>query len=48
VKKIGENNQKVGNTSRTISQALTFGPKHDKIWARWASNILLENMLEKV
>jgi hypothetical protein len=26
----------------------TFGPKHDKIQARWALNILSKNLLEKV
>jgi hypothetical protein len=25
-----------------------FGPKHDKIWAWWASDIPLENMLKRV
>jgi hypothetical protein len=48
VKKIGEDNEKARKTSRVISQVLAPGPKHDKIWAGWASNVMLENMLKKV
>jgi hypothetical protein len=33
VEKIGEYNQKVGNTSQTISHVLALERKHDKIWA---------------
>jgi len=42
VKKIGENNQMVGKINQIISQMPTFGPKHDKIQAQWALNILSE------
>jgi hypothetical protein len=48
VKKNGEDNQKVGETNWTVNQAPTLRPKHDKIWAQWVLDILLENMLEKV
>jgi len=48
VQKIREDNQKVGKTSRAINQVLAPRPKHNKIQARWASNVLLENMLERV
>ncbi len=34
VQKNKEDNQKVGKIGRTINQAPTLGPKHDKIWAR--------------
>jgi len=33
VKKIGEDNWKVGTISQFISQMLALGLKHDKIWA---------------
>ncbi len=42
VKKIGENNQMVGKINQIISQTPTLGPKHDKIQAQWALNILSE------
>jgi hypothetical protein len=48
VEKIGENNWKVGKTGWTVSQMLAYGPKHDKIRARWALDISLESMLERV
>jgi hypothetical protein len=48
VQKIREDNQKVGKTSRVISQVLALRPKHNKIRARWASNVMLESMLERV
>ncbi len=48
VRKIGEDNQKVGKTGQVISQTPTLRIKHDKIWAWWASNVSLESMLEKV
>jgi hypothetical protein len=31
MKKIGENNQKVGKISRIVSQTFALEPKHDKI-----------------
>jgi len=45
---IGEDNWKVGKIGRTISQAPTPRPEHDKIQAWWASSILSKNMLKKV
>jgi hypothetical protein len=48
VEKTKENNRKVRKTNRTINQTFTPKPKHDKFRAQWASNISLENMLEKV
>jgi len=48
MKKIGENNQKVGKISRFVSQSFAPNPKHDKIWARWASNILSKSLRERV
>jgi hypothetical protein len=45
VEKIKEVNQKLGKIGQTVSQIVTFGPKHDIIRAQWASNILLKNML---
>ncbi len=48
VEKIGEDIWKVRTIGRVISQAFTQRSKHDKIRARWASSILLKNMLEKV
>jgi hypothetical protein len=48
VKKIGEDNRKVGKTSWIVSKAFALGPKHDKIWAQWASNISSKNMSERV
>jgi hypothetical protein len=40
MQKIWEDNRKVGKIGQTISQALTIGPKHDKIWAQWASDVM--------
>jgi hypothetical protein len=48
VLKNGENNRKVGKTSQAISQAPALGPEHDKIQARWASNVSSKSMLKKV
>jgi hypothetical protein len=48
MEKIGEDNWKVGNISRAISQVPTPRSKHDKIQAQWASSIPLENTLKKV
>jgi hypothetical protein len=48
MQKNGEDNQKARKINQIISQIPTFKLKHDKIWARWASDVLLENMLEKV
>jgi len=48
MEKTKEANQKFGKIGQIISQALTLGPKHDRIWAQWVSNILPESMLEKV
>jgi len=48
MQKIREDNQKVGKTSQVISQVLALRPKHNKIRARWASNVMLESMLERV
>jgi hypothetical protein len=36
-----EDNRKVKKISRAMNQTLAPGPKHDKIWARWVSNIPL-------
>jgi hypothetical protein len=43
-----EDNWKVEKIRQVVSQTPALGPKHDKIRARWASNIVLKNMLEKV
>jgi hypothetical protein len=43
-----KNNWKVEKNGRIVNQVLAPGLEHDKIWTRWASNILLKNMLEKV
>jgi hypothetical protein len=48
MEKNGEDNQKVEEIDRIISQVPTWGPKHDKIRARWASNIPSKNMLKRV
>jgi hypothetical protein len=46
VQKIGEDNRKVGKISWIVNQAPTLGPKHDKIWAWWASDVSSKNMLK--
>jgi hypothetical protein len=46
--KFGKDNQKVRQIGRTINQAFALGPEHDNVWAQWASDILLKNMLERV
>jgi hypothetical protein len=43
-----ENNQNVGKNGRVVSEMITLGLEHDKIWAQWASNVSLEGMLERV
>jgi hypothetical protein len=48
VQKIREDNQKVGKTGRVVSQVLALRPKHNKIRARWALDVPLESMLERV
>jgi hypothetical protein len=48
VEKIGEVNWKFGKISWTISQTPTPGLEHDRIWAWWALNILLDDVLKKV
>jgi hypothetical protein len=48
MEKIGEDNQKVGKIGRIINQMPIWGPKHDKIWAWWASSIPSESMLKRV
>jgi len=48
MEKTMEVSRKPRKIGQTISQTPTFRPKHDKIWAQWASNILSESMLEKV
>jgi hypothetical protein len=48
VEKIGEYNRKARKISQVVSQAPTLSPEHDKIRTRWALDVLLEKMLEKV
>jgi hypothetical protein len=48
VEKIGEYNWKVKKISGVVSLMPTPNPEHDKIWAQWALDVLLENMLERV
>jgi hypothetical protein len=48
MEKTEEASQTPKKLDRIVSQALALGPKHDRIQAQWASNILLENMLERV
>jgi hypothetical protein len=48
VEKIGEDNWKVGKTGQVVNQVPAPRPKHDKIQARWTSNVPSENMLEEV
>jgi hypothetical protein len=40
--------RKVGKNGQAINQVLALGPEHDKIRARWASNVTSKNMLERV
>jgi hypothetical protein len=47
-KKTREINQKVGKNSWTISQMFAHRPKHDKIQAWWALDILSKSILERV
>jgi hypothetical protein len=37
-----------GKIDQTISLTLALGPKHDRIKAQWALDILSESMLKKV
>jgi hypothetical protein len=48
MQKIGEDNREAWKIGQVISQ--TFAPrlKHDKIWARWASDVPSGIMLERV
>ncbi len=46
-KKLGKIIERLGRFI-VISQVPILGPKHHKIWARWASNVLLKSMLERV
>jgi hypothetical protein len=48
MKKIGEDNQKVKKIGQIVNQVTTLEPKHDKIRAQWALNIMSKNMLEKI
>jgi hypothetical protein len=48
VQKTKENNQKVRKISWAINQAPTPRPKHDKIQAQWASNVMSKSMLKRV
>jgi len=48
VEKTREDNQKLKKIGWIVSQTFAPRPKHDKIQARWALNISLESMLEKV
>jgi hypothetical protein len=48
VEKIGEDNWKVGKIGQGVNQMFAPRLKHDKIWARWALNVPLENMLKMV
>ncbi len=45
---LGENNQNARKNGQVVSETIALGPEHDKIWARWASNVFLEGMLERV
>ncbi len=47
MEKIREDSQKVKKIGQVVNQAPAPEPKHDKIRAQWASNVPLENMLEK-
>jgi len=48
MEKIREDKWRVGKIGWAISQVPAPGPKHDNIWAQWASNISSESMLKKV
>jgi hypothetical protein len=48
VKKIGEDNRKVGKISQTINQVPTLRLEHDKIQAQWALSIPSKIMLKNV
>ncbi len=44
LQKIREDNRKVGKTSWVVSQKFALGIKHDKFWAQWTLNVLLEKV----
>jgi hypothetical protein len=46
MEKIMKTNQKFGKIGRTINQAPTPRPKHDRIWAQWVLDIPPKNMLK--
>jgi hypothetical protein len=48
VEKTKEVGQKLRKISQIVSQTPTLALEHDKIWARWALNIMSKNMLGKV
>jgi len=48
VEKTREDNWKVGKIGQIVNQTSAPGPKHNKIWAGWASNILSESMFKRV
>jgi hypothetical protein len=48
VEKTKEVSQKPKKIGQIVSQTPALGPKHDKIWAQWASNILSKSMLKRV
>jgi len=48
VKKNGEVNRKLEKINRIVNQALAPRPKHDRIRAQWALDILSKSMLERV
>jgi len=48
MEKTKEINWKLRKISWIVNQAPAPRPEHDRIWAWWASNIPLENMLERV
>ncbi len=48
MKKIRENNRKVGEACRIVSQVFALGPEHDTIWTQWALGISLNIILERV
>ncbi len=48
VQKIREDNRKARKAYWAISQVFILGLEHDKIWARWASNVSSKSMLKRV
>jgi hypothetical protein len=43
-----EANEKLGKINQIVSQTHTPGPKHNKIWARWVSDISSKSMFKRV